>query len=136
MFDWISSHDDFLGVVVKASLFVFVATLIFVAWYLVRIPPDYFVQKKGKQDKSADATPVAVIIRIGKNMLGYLLIVAGIAMLVLPGQGLLAILAGLMLVDFPGKENLQRRIVMRPAVLNSINWIRRRAGCKPLAMDA
>lgn len=136
MIDWISSHDDLLVMAVQASLVIFIATLIFVAWYLVRIPPDYFSRTQEKQFKPAGLTPTAVIVRIAKNIVGYVLIVAGIVMLALPGQGLLSILAGLMLVDFPGKESLQRRIVMRPAVLNSINWIRRQAGRQPLALSA
>ena len=136
MIDWISSHDDVLVIAAQASLVIFIATLIFVAWYLVRIPPDYFSRTQEKQFKPAGLTPMAVIVRVAKNILGYVLIVAGIVMLALPGQGLLSILAGLMLVDFPGKESLQRRIVMRPAVLYSINWIRRQAGRKPLALSA
>ncbi|MFO8032450.1 MAG: PGPGW domain-containing protein [Desulfohalobiaceae bacterium] len=63
-----------------------------------------------------------------KNLLGIVLVLAGLAMLVLPGQGLLSIILGLALTNFPGKFKLQRRLVGYPSVLNSLNWLRRRFG--------
>ena len=60
---------------------------------------------------------------------------AGLAMLVLPGQGLLTILIGLMLLDFPGKRRLERRIVARPAILAMLNRMRARRGRDPLRVD-
>jgi len=59
-------------------------------------------------------------------------ILAGIAMLVLPGQGLLSILIGVTLLNFPGKYALERRIVGRPAVSRTLNRIRARARRPPL----
>jgi hypothetical protein len=70
-----------------------------------------------------------------KNLLGYILIAAGIVMLVLPGQGTLTILIGILLVDFPGKYRLERWVVGRGPVLQSINWFRRRAGRPPLLLE-
>ena len=55
-------------------------------------------------------------------------------MLVLPGQGILTILVGFTLLDFPGKFRLQRWIVTRRGVLESINWVRKKAGREPLAL--
>jgi len=72
---------------------------------------------------------------IGKNALGYILIVAGIVMLALPGQGILAILIGIMLLNFPGKFRLERWIITRRPVIRSINWLRQRAKRAPLVLD-
>ncbi len=69
----------------------------------------------------------------GKNALGYLFVLMGIAMLVLPGQGILTIMIGVTLLDFPGKYRLERWLVSRRPVLRSINWLRRCAGREPLA---
>ena len=75
-------------------------------------------------------------IRVGllvvKNTTGGVLIVAGLAMLLLPGQGLLTLAAGLLLLDFPGKYGVERRLVSRGPVRASLNWIRRRRGREPL----
>ena len=66
-----------------------------------------------------------------KNMLGFIFIIAGIAMLVLPGQGLLTLMIGLMVMDFPGKYRFEKWLISKSAILSSINWIRHKAG-KPL----
>ena len=66
-----------------------------------------------------------------RNAVGWVFVVAGIAMLVLPGQGLLSILAGLVLIDFPGKHRLERRLLGSPGVRRAMNWLRRRAGKPP-----
>ena len=68
-----------------------------------------------------------------KNALGLLLLACGIVMLVIPGQGLLTMLIGLMLMDFPGKRRLEARLVAVPSVRRSINWLRERAHRAPLA---
>jgi hypothetical protein len=56
----------------------------------------------------------------------------GLVLLVLPGQGLLTMLAGLVLLDLPGKRAFERRVVARPRVLSALNWLRARAGREPL----
>jgi hypothetical protein len=67
-------------------------------------------------------------------VLGAVFLLAGLAMLFTPGQGLLTILMGIMLLNFPGKQRLELAIVRRPAVLKSINWVRGRAGRPPLQL--
>ena len=69
-----------------------------------------------------------------KNLGGYALVGAGVAMLVLPGQGLLTILIGLGLIDFPGKREFERWIVCRRPVGRALNWMRRRAHRPPLVL--
>ena len=76
------------------------------------------------------------MIVIGKNVLGAVLMIAGVAMLVLPGQGLLTMVLGFLLIDFPGKYRLERWLVARPMVHRPLNWIRRRAGREPLKVWA
>lgn len=52
-------------------------------------------------------------------------------MLVLPGQGLLTLLVGVGLLDFPGKRHIELRVVRNHHVLNAINWIRARTNQAP-----
>ena len=63
---------------------------------------------------------------------GFCLIMGGILMLVLPGQGLLTILVGLMLSDYPGKFKLEKRIIKTNLVLKTINWYRTKSNIPPL----
>lgn len=71
-------------------------------------------------------------LRIAKNMLGVLLAVAGLAMLILPGQGVLTLLAAFVLLDLPGKRNAERRLLNSPRLLRPINKLRARFDKPPL----
>jgi hypothetical protein len=72
-----------------------------------------------------------------KNLLGLVLVFAGIIMSLpgVPGQGVLTILLGIMLLDFPGKRALETRIVGRPRVNSAVNALRARFGKPPLMLD-
>ena len=67
-----------------------------------------------------------------KNLIGYCLILGGILMLVLPGQGLLTILVGLMLSDYPGKFKLEKRIIKTRLILKTINWYRAKSNIQQI----
>ena len=51
-----------------------------------------------------------LLIKIGRNLLGGLLILLGLIMLVTPGQGILTIVLGFTIMDFPGKKRITRAI--------------------------
>lgn len=109
------------------------ASLIFIPLAVVRIPPDYFAHSTRPPGLGIDRHPVVrAAHRLGKNALGLAFIVMGVAMLVLPGQGLLTILIGVLLLDFPGKYRFEKWLVSRPGLLRAINWLRRRARRPPL----
>ena len=69
---------------------------------------------------------------IVKNLIGYVLIIGGILMLVLPGQGLFTIFIGLMMSNYPGKYFIERKFIAIPSVLKTINWLRKRSNQEPL----
>jgi len=73
----------------------------------------------------------ALVLGLLKNLLGALLVVMGLVMLVTPGQGLLTLLAGLLLMNFPGKYRMERWLVLRPGVMRALNWLRQRQGHAP-----
>ncbi len=70
-----------------------------------------------------------------KNVFGLILVLAGLAMLILPGQGLLTIFVGLLLMNFPGKFSLERRIIRYTPIFRTINWIRQRQNIPPLRLE-
>ena len=114
-----------------------IVSVLAVGWVIVRVPADYFSKAEPDGGPWAHRHPIIrVILHVAKNLLGVVLIAAGILMLVLPGQGVLTILAGLLLLDVPGRHRMVLWIVRRPAVLNSMNWIRERAGREPLVIGA
>ncbi|MGM0450971.1 MAG: PGPGW domain-containing protein [Pseudomonadota bacterium] len=124
---WLETNELVLWSLGGASLFMFVATLVAVPIIVVRIPADYFTRPERGTRLILKRHPVmGLFVLVLKNLLGLILLVAGIAMLVLPGQGLLTIVIALTLLNFPGKYHLERWVVSRPLVFRSINWIRRR----------
>jgi hypothetical protein len=76
-----------------------------------------------------------IIGRILKNVVGVLFVLAGLSMLVLPGQGVLTILIGLSLVDFPGKQRLEARIIGQRSVFKAVNSLRARFGRPPFVLE-
>ncbi|MHC4946828.1 MAG: hypothetical protein ACYTG1_01005 [Planctomycetota bacterium] len=135
MLEWIRSHEALLWWAATGSVVVFVGTLLAIPPMVVRIPTDYFTHRKRHRTPWSEHHPVVRAILIaGKNLLGGVFLLSGIAMLVLPGQGILCMVIGVMLLDFPGKYRLERWAVERRFVLRSINWLRRRGGHPPLAV--
>ena len=103
-----------------------------VPWIVVRLPKDAFANPQRLGWLNQQPTAVRLPLRILKNVLALALMLLGIAMLVLPGQGILAILLGVMLGDFPGKARVQQWIFARPKVMKSLNWLRRKFNRSPL----
>ena len=109
-----------------------VGTVIGVPWVLARLPRDYFNQpRRAVWREYADEPPLALVLGVLKNVLGVLLVLLGLLMLFTPGQGLVTLLVGLLLMNFPGKYQLERWLVGRPGVMNALNWLRRRGGHPP-----
>jgi hypothetical protein len=142
MFDFMS--DMISGMTWQRAVFgvvlfliTFTGSLGLVSFILVKLPADYFCSHYDRQIWSGRAPALRIAAAIGKNLLGIILILAGIVMTLpgVPGQGLLTILLGIMLVDFPGKDRLERKLLHRPAVRNSIDKLRARFGKPPLQLD-
>jgi len=136
MVEWFQGNETAIWWLAASAMITFIATLIAVPILIVRIPTDYFLRKKLRSRPWANHHPaIRAMLMIGKNLLGYIFVVAGLIMLVLPGQGIFTILIGVMLLNFPGKYQLEQWIVARRPVLHSINWLRRRAGRAALVLD-
>jgi hypothetical protein len=117
------------------SVISFVGSVITIPILISRLPEDYFVDKTRHRLPWSEHHPVLRwMLLILKNLLGVLLILAGIVMIPLPGQGLLVILIGIMVTNFPGKFRVERYVVNLPAVRTSLNWIRAKADKPPLIL--
>lgn len=131
--NWVTDNGVLLGALGALSVLSLIATLVLLPLLVVRIPPEYFRHRHRVRDYAHDRHPVAHhTLVVLKNMLGVALVLAGISMLLLPGQGLLTLLIGLMLTDFPGKYGLEKRLVRQPGVLKAVNWLRARSGHPPV----
>jgi len=132
---WATDHQQLLVWAGVISLIVFILSLLSLPWLVSQIPEDYFLPKKRQPAEWKHLHPaIRLLALMGKNLIGYALIVAGLLMLFLPGQGLLTLVMGLLLVDYPGKFRLERKLVKTPAIFNSLNWLRKKAKKPPLVI--
>ncbi len=119
-----------------ASLALLAVSIAIIPWIVIKIPKDYFHEHhRVKVSKKSSHPLVAQLLTGFKNIIGFIFVVIGVFMLILPGQGILTILIGLFLMNFPGKYRLERKIVSLPRVLKSLNWIREKAKKPPLVLE-
>jgi hypothetical protein len=104
-----------------------------VALVLVLLPPGHF---------ESHGTRVfwgpwwRILLLVLKNLGGLALVVVGVALSIpgVPGQGLLTIFAGLLLLDLPGKRRLELSILRRRPVRAAVDRLRARFGREPLRL--
>ena len=123
------THASLFSGLALFSFVMFIFSLIVIPMVFVRLPPNYLTRSG---QRGAPGGWLGVGYLVFKNIMGWILIFAGIVMLLIPGQGLLCILIGLMLIHFPGKRKLIKRIMGRPQIFKAVNSIRVKAGKEPL----
>ena len=109
------------------SLATFLGSIVAVPWIVCKMPADYFLQKRPNR--------VRLLMLIVRNCMGFVFVAAGILMLVTPGQGLLTIFVGLLIMSYPGKIKIERRILMVRGLRRALNWVRKKQGCSPMIFD-
>jgi hypothetical protein len=110
-----------------------------VALVIVRLGPDHFEPTRGPNPFLAHRpTWQRALGLAGKNLLGFFLVLLGVVMSLpgVPGQGLLTIFIGLVLLDVPGKRAIERRIIAVPAILRACNRLRARFDKPPFTLAA
>lgn len=124
-------HSFLLMVMSGMSLVTFVVSLVTVPWIIGRMPADYFL-RAGKCWHTSPSRQVRFFTLIARNCFGILLLAAGIIMLVTPGQGLLTILLGFLIMDFPGKRDIEHWLLKRKGLRRALNWVRKKQGQPPM----
>jgi hypothetical protein len=127
--DWL--HRQPLALWALATLLMFALSLGLSVWLIVRMPADVFLR-----ERVVDPTPRGRLKRLARNTLGTLLIILGLVLSLpgVPGQGLLTVLLGLVLLDGRGKRKLELKLLQRPGLRRSINRLRQRYGREPLQL--
>lgn len=142
MFDFLS--DFFLAltwrkVLLGALIFLvsFFANLGIVSLILVKLPADHFSTKRKTKFWSGPRPALHAAKVIGKNIAGVLLVALGVVLSLpgVPGQGLLTVLLGIMLLDFPGRHRLEQKLLSKPSIVNTINKLRGRFGKPRLELN-
>ena len=126
---WGRAHQGVLLALGVGSVAMFAGTLVAVPIVICRLPRDLYTRRRPRR---AFPGSLGVVVTLARNLAGLAIVAAGILMLVLPGQGILSIAIGLVLVDFPGKHALERRLFGDRRVFVAMNAIRKRFGRPPL----
>jgi hypothetical protein len=135
LFEWFNEYETLFWWLASGSVFVLIASMVAIPWLIIRLPADFFIRdERAIPYLTAGHPAFRVFLTVVKNVLGVTFILAGIAMLVLPGQGVLTIIVGLMLTNFPGKHKVVLWIVSKKSVIRGVNALRKRTGREPIML--
>ena len=138
---------DFIFLFIVLTTVASIAYFVLVSYIITQMDKRYFIRKITLNKTSSSSmlinsahingwdSSVSYLLKFIKIIGGIVLLICGIAMLVLPGQGLLTILIGLSLLPFPGKNKLEQNLLARKSVQSSLNWIRIKANKEPFIFD-
>ncbi|MBL7052748.1 MAG: hypothetical protein ISS00_03255 [Candidatus Marinimicrobia bacterium] len=100
---------------------------------LCKIPANYFISK-GAGKQSFQNPFLRVLFHLLKNLFGLIFLLLGIVMFFTPGQGILTVLIGIILLDIPWKRRLERYFISTPKILSIVNAIRQKRNRAPLEL--
>ena len=110
---------------VGLSILMLIVSIIGVGWFISQIPEDYFIHEKRQSDNWKKYSPeTRIVIIVAKNILGVTMLISGLLLLILPGQGVLTMIIGLLSIDYPGKFKLEQKIIAIPSIFKTLNWFR------------
>lgn len=127
---WVKSH---MVAIVVLSTITLIVSMLSVLALVIYLPSDYFTREKHVSIVSNQI--LRILLRILKNIFGVIALLIGFLMLIGPGQGLLTILVGVILCDFPRKRRVERKLIGRPALLNAANNFRARYKRPPILLN-
>jgi hypothetical protein len=140
--EWLSDFWDSLTagrVLIGIGLFLLSLGFSFaaIAVVMVKIPANYFSSHYVQDFLPGSPWIVRWGAVVAKNLFGVFLVGLGIILSLpgVPGQGILTILLGLIMLDIPGKRPLESWIIKRPSVLSAVNNFRAKYNKPPLVVD-
>jgi hypothetical protein len=130
----------FILLIILLTTAVSIIYFIVITYIITRLDHTYFMRDKTSKvapipELTPENSPLHYPIKIIKVTFGLVLLVCGLAMLVLPGQGLITIVIALSLIPFPGKHKVERNLLARHSIRSSLNWIRKKANKPPFIFN-
>lgn len=125
--DWISDNYRLIQWIGIASVLLFFLSLFILRCVIVQLPDDYFLNDSSVLNKRS-GNLIDLVLRVAKNLFGFLLIICGIILLFIPGQGLVTIVLGAWIMDLPWIIKIKRKFVYSRLVKRTLNWIRSKNG--------
>ena len=120
-----------MGWLAAISLLTFITSLLLIPLIVRKLPADVFIRLYSRPRQPPALSPGRIVLLVCRNAIAVLLLVSGFIMLFIPGQGLLTMLIGLLLLTFPGKQKLVLQLIRRQPIQKSLDWIRIKQHCQP-----
>lgn len=131
-FPYATQVETALQALAALSAATFLVSLVAIPLLIGRLPRDYFsAARKPRTGPAGWPNPLTVLLTVIRNVFGLLLLAAGIAMLFLPGQGIITIIIGIALMSLPRKHQLLTWLTGPETVRNSLDWLRRKMDKEP-----
>lgn len=135
LYAWLENNSYILFYLGIISVLIFIFSIVGLRLFIIAIPSDYFINKKRVSALRDNSILLWVFYKIFKNIIGYIFIAIGLLALVLPGQGILMILIGLMMSDYPKKFDLEKKIIKINTVRKGVNWIRIKSNVEKIKLN-
>lgn len=133
--EWLSHREDLFVWIGGISLATIIVSAFAVPMLIRRLPHDYFLENSEAAEWMRHRHPMLRIsFLILKNLLGGVLVLGGLIMFLTPGQGILTLVVGILLLNFPGKRRFEVWLIRRKPLHRAVDWIRRRAEKRPLEL--
>lgn len=129
---WLAQHSGAIAVIAPISFLLLLASVLATPWVLAKLPANYFSKPPSVKPLSVGRLVMSVI----KTILGIIIVLTGMVLMVTPGPGLVCLVLGLVLCEFPGKHSLLRRVIRQPSVFSTLNWLRKKASKPPFLLPA
>lgn len=130
-----SDYGEILKWLGAVSTLTFFLSLIIIPWIICLMPSDFFRHRQQDKKKESRHPAMSTLLFFLRNLFGVVLLLAGILMLFLPGQGILTIILAIGLLDFPGKRRAKDAFLRRHSVHTGLNWIRKKGRRAPFTFD-
>ncbi len=114
------------------SLITFLVSFFIIPWFIGKLPDDYFLRlSQSNLSKVEKKSLYGVFLLVIKNLFGFFFLASGFIMLFIPGQGILTMVMGILLINVPGKKSFLMKIISQESIRDSLNWLRKKSN-KPL----
>ncbi len=129
--NWIEDNQLLLGTIAALSTVLLLLTILATPWLVAMLPSGYFL---ARENRPRNRSITHILLTCVRSLIGLVLVLIGVVMLVTPGPGLVTLLVGVSLTEFPGKQQLLKYIATRPSVFKSLNWMRKRHDREPFEL--
>lgn len=120
---WLTTHTALVTLISVISVLLLAMTILATPWLVSRLPSDYLLHKPTPPSVPSLGGALLKLLRL---ILGLILACLGLVMMITPGPGMVLLLLGISVAEFPGKHRLMFHIATRPPVFDSLNWMRKR----------